>query len=86
MPFLLILLLIPILIIFGFLKALAGIINEMRHPPRTRASRSGHPRAAQRLRRNQEVRHFSGSAYNEFGEIADERRRPGFTRHGEIEP
>jgi len=81
MPLLLILLIIPIIIIYVFFKALAGIIDESRH----RAPRGGHQRAAQRLRRNQEVRHFSGTTFDRYGEIVDEQRTPGFNRHGEIE-
>lgn len=81
MPLLLILLIIPIIIIYVFFKALAGIIDESRHS----APRGGNQRAAQRLRRNQEMRHLSGSVFDEYGEIVDEQRTSGFNQHGEIE-
>lgn len=81
MPILLILLLIPIIIIYGFFKALAGIIDESRH----RAPRGGNQRAVQRPRRGQEISRLSGRAFDQYGEIADEQRTPGFDQHGEIE-
>lgn len=73
------------LIIFGFLKAIAGIIDEIRHPPGARANRAGNKRAVQPLRREQESRYLSGSTFNEYGEIANQQRILGFNRHGEIE-
>mgnify|MGYP001604294122 CR=1 FL=1 len=70
-----------LLIIFGVIRFIQEIIDGLSRSRRARAPRQTRQSQPVRHRRQEQTRHIAGEAFNQYGEITEDRR---FNRFGEI--
>jgi hypothetical protein len=82
MPILLILGILILLIIFGVIRFVQGIIDSLSSSRRTRSSGQRLDSRSRRSQNHGQIRIIAGKTYNQYGEIVGRQR---FNRFGEIE-